>query len=509
MAAVFQVRCMPEESTAGARLFFSGIKGKKAGIGLLFSAVFATIRTRESCKATAIRMSLQLAGNDVEDKAMSKRTDREYSCFFITPIGDPDTPERKNSDMVLNYLIIPALRQCGFLKDNIVRSDKEAKTGRITERMELHIRNDDLCIVDLTGINANVMYEYGMRKGIGKPVILLAKEGTEMPFDVFDESTIFYEDPSVNVDTFFAAQEKLEKTARFLVEQGFVDLAAEGRISDIIKSLRSIEEKLNYALSARPSTSSSASALTSTNANEVSDNTNELIRKLGPIGAFNYALRQRDAALGEVLMPRLEQAVEKDKYLDAVVSQLAMMGSEKAGKILRAEWPYISANFTFKMKYEALGCYISYCNRRDSEPENLEFVLAEAERMLEEAETDVEKAGIYNQMNRIYHGAYSTLKGRGVIQEEYLDEAVKMLLKATNLRNDEPAYYFNLATCYRELHNEEKALETITKCMDLGSEEESHLVLAYEIFKARQSPRANEVYEKLVRVNQFRAEMLR
>ena len=46
-----------------------------------------------------------------------------------------------------------------------MRSDKIAKPGRISEHIASCIETSELCIIDLTGLNANVMYEYGLRKG--------------------------------------------------------------------------------------------------------------------------------------------------------------------------------------------------------------------------------------------------------------------------------------------------------------------------------------------------------
>ena len=42
-----------------------------------------------------------------------------YTCFVISPIGDPGSEVRNMADDVLDYLIIPALRNCGFMPENI------------------------------------------------------------------------------------------------------------------------------------------------------------------------------------------------------------------------------------------------------------------------------------------------------------------------------------------------------------------------------------------------------
>ena len=90
---------------------------------------------------------------------------RRYTCFVISPLGSEDSSERSHADAVLNFLIIPVLTKCGFAKDCITRSDKLSGIGRISEQIMGHIKNADLCVVDMTDLNVNVMYEYGLRIG--------------------------------------------------------------------------------------------------------------------------------------------------------------------------------------------------------------------------------------------------------------------------------------------------------------------------------------------------------
>ena len=42
-------------------------------------------------------------------------------------------------------------------------------------------------------MSSNVFYEVGFAKGLGKEVILVAKKGTELPFDLKDLPTFFWE----------------------------------------------------------------------------------------------------------------------------------------------------------------------------------------------------------------------------------------------------------------------------------------------------------------------------
>lgn len=54
------------------------------------------------------------------------------------------------------------------------------------------IRRSAFVIVDLTDLRPNVFYELGFAHGLGKTVIVTAKEGTELPFDVKDVPVIMW-----------------------------------------------------------------------------------------------------------------------------------------------------------------------------------------------------------------------------------------------------------------------------------------------------------------------------
>ena len=64
--------------------------------------------------------------------------------------------------------------------------------GSINDRVIRNIYDSDLVIANLTQLNPNVMFEIGMRYSFGKPALVIAEEGTRLPFDVIDENTLFY-----------------------------------------------------------------------------------------------------------------------------------------------------------------------------------------------------------------------------------------------------------------------------------------------------------------------------
>ena len=73
------------------------------------------------------------------------------------------------------------------------RTDESSSLERIVPRIEAGIRQSAFVIADVSELSPNVFYEVGYAKGLGKNVILTARQGTELPFDVDDIPTIFWE----------------------------------------------------------------------------------------------------------------------------------------------------------------------------------------------------------------------------------------------------------------------------------------------------------------------------
>jgi hypothetical protein len=113
---------------------------------------------------------------------------KKKTCFFVTPIGKNNSKVREKTEDLFAEVIIPTFEKTY----NIVVAHKICKTGNINEDVINHVQNDDLVIVNLTGLNGNVLFELGLRCGVKKPFILIAEEGTKLPFDITDERTFFY-----------------------------------------------------------------------------------------------------------------------------------------------------------------------------------------------------------------------------------------------------------------------------------------------------------------------------
>jgi predicted nucleotide-binding protein len=59
-----------------------------------------------------------------------------------------------------------------------------AKPGGIMLQVWNSIRSAQVVVADLTGLNANVLYEVGIAHSLGKEVILITQNPKKLPFDV-------------------------------------------------------------------------------------------------------------------------------------------------------------------------------------------------------------------------------------------------------------------------------------------------------------------------------------
>jgi predicted Rossmann-fold nucleotide-binding protein len=73
------------------------------------------------------------------------------------------------------------------------RVSDESAGERILPEILSRLSGAAFAIVDLTELRPNVFYELGYAEGMKKKVIVTAKEGTELPFDVKDIPTIFWD----------------------------------------------------------------------------------------------------------------------------------------------------------------------------------------------------------------------------------------------------------------------------------------------------------------------------
>ncbi len=177
----------------------------------------------------------------------------QKTCFVISRIGAEDSPERRESDCVLRYIIKPAMERVGYAEP--VRVDEQDKPAHITTEIIQQLINADLVVADLSGLNPNVFYELGIRHAFQKPCILLSNWDPEPPFDLAHTNTIrfVHNDPNshdkaidriISQIQMFENEEKVSNPVT--IANGYSELSTKGDDRDQLL-LRLSRDVLNLA----------------------------------------------------------------------------------------------------------------------------------------------------------------------------------------------------------------------------------------------------------------------
>jgi hypothetical protein len=154
------------------------------------------------------------------------RTLFDRECFFITPLGQEGSAERKRADGLLKAVVAPCASALGLTP---VRADRIDEGGHITLQVLEHCANAKAAVADLTGGNLNVYYEVGIRHALRQPVVLLAddSERGKLPFDLLQQRTIFYTNDMAGAA---ACQESVTEQLRRAID-GHVDSPVQAAIN--------------------------------------------------------------------------------------------------------------------------------------------------------------------------------------------------------------------------------------------------------------------------------------
>lgn len=104
-------------------------------------------------------------------------------CFVLMPFAPQYEPAYRQ-------LIRPVVEQLGL---TALRADEIYAPGSIVEQIRSSIQQARLCIADVTGSNANVLYELGIAQTMGKATIILSTNMGDVPFDLRTNRVVLYD----------------------------------------------------------------------------------------------------------------------------------------------------------------------------------------------------------------------------------------------------------------------------------------------------------------------------
>ena len=115
----------------------------------------------------------------VAAKASEKNEEKIPTCGIVMPISAIDGCSKEHWIEVKNILS-EAIEAAGY-KANLV-SDAD-DVGIIQSRIVRNLYDNDIVVCDVSGKNANVMFELGLRLAFDKPTIIVIDDKTNYSFD--------------------------------------------------------------------------------------------------------------------------------------------------------------------------------------------------------------------------------------------------------------------------------------------------------------------------------------
>ncbi len=133
-------------------------------------------------------------------------------CFYITPLGEEGSEERRHADMMLRHVLKPVFEDAS-INFQVVRADEIAKTGLITSQILEHLARARLCVADMSFRNPNAFYELGVRHAFLLPTIQIIHKTDKIPFDVSQGRTI-----TIDTSDRYTIADRLESARKELRE---------------------------------------------------------------------------------------------------------------------------------------------------------------------------------------------------------------------------------------------------------------------------------------------------
>jgi hypothetical protein len=111
----------------------------------------------------------------------------DRTCFYVSPIGDEGSEQRRHADLFMASIVEPAVAELGL---TVVRADQIGEPGMITSQVLEHLRYAGLVIADLSHLNPNVFYEMALRHACRRPIVQIIRRADRLPFDTNQVRTV-------------------------------------------------------------------------------------------------------------------------------------------------------------------------------------------------------------------------------------------------------------------------------------------------------------------------------
>ncbi|MFJ5779033.1 hypothetical protein [Streptomyces sp. NPDC093094] len=362
---------------------------------------------------------------------MTQQSQEMPTCFVISPIGSEDSEVRMAADDFLELLLEPVLSSYRF---KVVRADRMATPTAITTDIVRLVQEAELCIIDLTGHNANVFYECGRRHETGRPFIQMVSKNWEnqLPFDVAGIRTLTYD--LGNPRAVLASQTAL-RTFIDAIASGEVDQRSTGAsMSTVAQSLQRIERKLDTLTSARSQSADSGGSR---------DSFDLLV--MSPREAWFTCMRAGDFAGATAQLDRLKRAGDSKEYL-AAISFLLAAGHEETFPRMESEINALvdraDAGELDDQGWDALASALaglrSFFANYGRAREGVNYVRRVISRLPDAGEHSSELARMYNIVGML-----------AWVCKDF-DTVIEYTSRAFNTFDGEPAYVYNLLLVYEE-----------------------------------------------------------
>lgn len=402
-------------------------------------------------------------------------------CFLIAPIGSEKSEIRKNSDDLLDLIIIPALEQFGF---EVIRADMIPRPSIITSDIIQLVQNADLCIIDLTGSNANVFYECGRRHETGKPFLQLIKKDEELPFDVSGIRTIRYDISSAR--SAHEAISTIQNYVRELEKSGFSQRTSGESLSSIANSVERIERTVSQLLQDKAKISEDIDQL-------------ELIRiKANPQKAFNNALASNDYNRARKILPHLKDKYGNSEEVLKPACIFAGAGDEYALEILKTIIKKPKHKLEFDSLFSVVRTIRDYYELIEKYDEGANYLSNLIENLQKRNDlSNKQRASLLNQLALIYYSSGE------------IEKTLPIEQKTIELDPQDDAYYYNIAYTYEMLGKYQEAIFSIEKSIELASEDIDYLKKALFLYlREKNKAKIKKIYNKILKQDRNTAQSL-